>query len=117
MMDRPKQTTWATGWIEYADWLEAENKRIKGGWDAMDEANKNLLIMLKDIRAERDKLRETVKNAYFDGWDDGRCTCTVTGDPTIDWNSSETESALNTSQTITDTEEQFQKSVGVRDDG
>jgi hypothetical protein len=28
-MDRPKQTTWATGWMEYADWLEGENERLR----------------------------------------------------------------------------------------
>jgi hypothetical protein len=58
--------------VMYTNWVNSKNIEIAG-------------------------LRETVKNAYFDGWEDGRSTCTVTGDPTIDWNSSETKAALDAS--------------------
>jgi hypothetical protein len=30
-MNRPKQTAWLSGWIEYADWLEAENAKLRSG--------------------------------------------------------------------------------------
>ena len=35
-----------------------------------------------------------VKEAYKDGWHDGRNTTSVTGDPFLDWDESETKSML-----------------------
>ena len=49
--------------------LEAENKRIKDGWDAVDEANRNLNAMLRDEKAENKALREAVSN-LMSGMDD-----------------------------------------------
>ena len=49
---------------------------------------------LLNYRNERDALVEAVRDAYFDGWHDGRNTTTVDGDTTYDWNDSETKALL-----------------------
>jgi hypothetical protein len=56
-MDRPKQTTWAIGWIEYADWLEAELETVNQEYQNMDADYEKQVLKLE---AERDNLLEGI---------------------------------------------------------
>jgi hypothetical protein len=63
------------------DQLEAKIARLSArGIEDMQDT-------IKDLEAQ-------IKIAYEDGWNDGRNTTSVFGDPECDWNESETKKAL-----------------------
>jgi hypothetical protein len=61
-MDRPKQTTWATNWIEYADWLEA---KVEYGSELVDRLKYiygGEQKRIAELEADRDKLRKALES-------------------------------------------------------
>jgi hypothetical protein len=93
MMDRPKVVLGlVTNWVGYADWLEAVLERIKPAAQALVDAEQDRWAANSDVELY-------IANAAHELAHDNL------------------KAALNPSQTITDTEEQFQKNVGMRDDG
>jgi hypothetical protein len=75
-MDRPKQTTWATGWIEYAEWLEAENAILQNNNEALNKDDKTLKDHIELLESDGDKLREALESMAMAALDNGAETVT-----------------------------------------